>query len=368
MKIALIVTLFPPERMGGVELSAYNIAQLLADRGHEVHVITSLDKGLPLESHENGFYVHRIFWRRLKTAGYFSFWAKIILNLRKINPDIVHVHGMWIGISGYLANKLLKIPYVLHCQGSDVYRPQLPIKLTSKMVFKNAAAVIALTEHMKVEIQNVYNRDVFVIPNGIDLKKFEDFTKNRIHNNEGRKKILFVGRLHTVKGVKYLIESMKIIKIDFPNIELILVGDGEEKCKLESLVKQFNLSEYVSFVGIVPNQQIPKCMIESDIFVLPSLSEGFGIVILEAMASGLPIVASNVGGIPYLVQNEINGFLVEPKNPDQIAEKVLHLLKNDKLMQDISDNNRKFVTKYEWKEIVLSLEKVYNTSIKLTRK
>lgn len=365
MKIAIIVTLFPPTQIGGLEIATYNIAKCLAKKGHKVHIITSLSKGLPKETMENGFFIHRLFWRRMKNLGYFIFWVKILFEVKKINPDIVHVQGMWTSICGYLAKEFLKIPYVLYARGSDVYRPEISLKLILRTMLKNADAVIALTEDMKKNIQKTYNREVFVIPNGIDLEKFVNISRKNLLLSNYTKKILFVGRLHPVKGVRYLIEAMKIIKEKDLYAKLIIVGDGEEREKLQKLANKMGLLDSITFTGQIPNQNVSQYMAMSDILVLPSLSEGFPNVILEAMAFGIPIVATNVGGVIEIMENGVNGFLVKPGNPDQIAQKVLFLFNNKDMIKMISNNNKKLVKQqHNWEKIAIKLENVYLKCLK----
>ncbi|HHD82665.1 MAG TPA: glycosyltransferase family 1 protein, partial [Bacteroidetes bacterium] len=288
MRIAITVPLFPPKWLAGTEIATYNIAKHLARRGHEVHVITSLDEGLPKESIEEGFYVHRIFWRKIRFAGVISFWTKVFLILRKVNPDMIHVQSIGICIPAFMANKLLRKPYVIWGQGSDVYLPGKFIKSISKLVLKNANTVIALTGDMKREMQKLCDRDILVIPNGIDLSSFGDLSRKKARSKlqikDGEKVILFVGTLRPVKGIRYLIEAMRIIKDKNEHIKLVLVGDGEEREYLKKLVKELILEECVRFIGKLPNEKVPECMTASDVFVLPSLSEGFPVVILEAMA------------------------------------------------------------------------------------
>jgi len=357
MRIAILVNQFPPE-IGGVGISAYNTASSLSKIGHDVHVVTIQKGELPEKNIEEGFYIHRVSWKKIKVFGNILFSIKILKKLKDINPDIVHVEGLWIGIPGYLAKKILKIPYVVTGHGSDVYlQSKLLLNLRSKPVLKSADAVIALTENMKKEMENICKKNVFVVPNGINLKEFENLSK--IQNIKKEHRILFVGSLVSIKGIRYLIESMKMIRNKYSNAQLVIVGDGTDKYKLEKLVIELDLCNCVSFVGKVPNHKIAQYMIESDIFVLPSLSEGFGIVLLEAMASGLPIVASNVGGIPSLIQNGVNGFLVDPKNPEKIAEKVLFLFNNEDIMIKISKNNKKIVENYDWGKIIMQLENIY---------
>jgi len=363
MRIAITIPLFPPKWLAGTEIATYNIAKHLARRGHEVHVITALDKGLPKESMEEGFYVHRIFWRKIRFVGVISFWAKVFLILRKVNPDIIHAQSIGICIPAFIAKKLLRKPYVVWGQGSDVYLPGKFIKSISKLVLKNANTVIALTEDMKREMQKIYSRDVSVIPNGIDLNNFKSVSRKKARSKlqikEDEKIILFVGTLRPVKGVRYLIEAMSGINQECPKVKLLLVGDGVDMPYLKRIVKHLNLKEFVTFVGKVPNENVSQYMAASDIFVLPSLSESFGIVNLEAMTFGLPIVATRVGGLPEIIKDGANGFLVEPKNPRQIAEKILLLLEDNELKEIISKNNKNKAKDYGWGGVVGKLEEVY---------
>jgi len=364
MKIAIIVEKFPPKWLAGTEIATYNIARHIAMRGHEVHVVTSLDNGLPKESIYGGCYVHRIGWRKVRFLRFALFWVKALIILRKINPDMVHAQNIIMGGIGFLSRKFLRKPYIVWGQGSDVYLPWLFKKEVSKTVLKNANAVIALTEDMKREIKKICDRNIFVIPNGIDLKKFENLSRkearSKLQIEEDEKIIIFVGTLRSVKGVKHLIQAMVAIGREDTRAKLMLVGNGKERPGLEELVKELVLERQVSFIGRAPNEDVPEYMVASDVFVLPSLSESFGIVNLEAMASGLPIVASKVGGLPEIVRDGKNGFLVEPKNPEQIAEKVLLLLGNDELRRSISEINKEKAKDYSWERVADRLEKVYS--------
>ena len=214
---------------------------------------------------------------------------------------------------------------------------------------------------MKREMKKIYDRDIAVIPNGIDLNKVKCLSTQDVRNELGIKKdrkiILFVGVLRPIKGLPYLIKAMTIIKDK--NKKLLLVGDGEERDQLEDLVKKLKLEKYVTFIGKVPYDDVFKYMVVSDILVLSSLSEGLPNVILEAMAAGLPIVATRVGGIPDIVKDGENGFLIDPKNPEQIAEKINLFLEDDKLREKISKNNKQKAKEYSWESVIERLEKIY---------
>lgn len=365
MKIAILVLSFPPKWLAGSEIAAYNSAKHLAKRGHETHVITSLDEGLPKTSMEQGFHIHRIRFPRIRLLGILIFWLKALLLLKKVNPDIVHAQGIQIGISGFLAKKFLRKSYIVWAQGSDVYLQWRFKSTVSKLVFRNADAVIALTNDMEKAMQKIYDASISIVPFGINLESFGNLpTKQAIREklglNTSDSVILFVGTLRPVKGVKYLIEAMNSIRQRDTKASLVLVGDGEERQSLEVLTKELSLEESVTFIGRVPNEKIPEYMAASDVLVLPSLSESFGIVNLEAMASGLPVVASKVGGLPEIIEDGENGFLVEPKNPEQIAERVLLLLEDDTLRGKISRSNKERAKQYSWESVVGRLEQIYS--------
>ena len=369
MKIAILITGFPPKSIGGAEIATLNIATELAQRGHEVHVITIGDKELKGDN-EGDFYTHYI---QLGVAPEASLWGaisyavKAFAQIRRINPDIVHAQRFYReGLAAFLAKVLLKKRYCIWCQGADIYLSWRFKGIASKLFLKRVNAVISLTQNMKDKIHEISNRNAFVIPNGIDLSRFGGLSHQDTDTLavNGERTILFVGRLHPLKGVNYLIEAMSAIIRKNPKVKLLLVGDGEERQNLGNLVIDQGLSKCVTFIGQIPNEKVSQYMAASDVFVLPSLSEGFGVVNLEAMACGLPIVATNVGGIPEIVKDGENGFLVEPENSVEIAEKVLMLLENDDLRRQISQNNLHKIRNYSWEAAVDKLEKVYQGVLK----
>jgi N-acetyl-alpha-D-glucosaminyl L-malate synthase BshA len=367
MKIAIIVPAFPPTVLGGTEIATDNIAKHLGKNGHEVHVITQVNVEPLKESKEEKIYIHSIDFIKVPLLGIIVFWIKVLFVLKKIKPDIIHAQNLDMGIGGILAKFFLKKPYVVYGRGSDVYSSWNFKKIISKIIIKNAGAVIALTENMKKEMTKIYNRDITVIPNGLEIQKFKKSSKENIRRQmnitNDDKIVLFVGRLNSIKGVEYLIESMEYIKQKDVKTKLIIVGEGIERRRLELLVNKLFLTKNVLFAGRIPYEDIPKYLTLSDMIVLPSLEEGFPNILLEAMASGLPIVATNVGGIPEIIKNGENGFLVAPKNPGAIAEKVLYLFENNELRRRIIENNKEEVKRYCGQDITEKLEEIYRTLV-----
>jgi glycosyltransferase involved in cell wall biosynthesis len=367
MKIAIVICLFPPKWLAGTEIATYNIAKHLSKRGHEVHIMTSLDEGLPKESAEHGIYIHRIGWRKARFVGVLIFWTKIIRILRNIRPDIIHIQGISMGMPGLMAKVILKKPILVWGRGTDVYHPNLIMSILSKQIICYADIVVALSEDMKKEMQKTCMRNITVIPNGINLDRYEnickDMVREKLHFKTCEKLILFIGSLRTEKGLKYLIDAMDLIRGKNRSCRLIIVGEGSEERILKKMVKNLNLSNYVYFIGQIPNEMVPCYMAASDVFVLPSLYEGLPNVILEAMASGLPIVATKVGALPEILIDGVNGFLIEPENSRQIYEKVSLLLEDQELRVIISKNNRENAKKYSWDNIIKKIEDAYQNCL-----
>ena len=259
--------------------------------------------------------------------------------------------------------KLLTKPVVVSPRGTDIYLSSNLYKKTFiKFILKNSDCILAQTNNQKIEIEKYSKNDIIIIPNGIDSTEY-NFNKTDMRLEMGFKSddylIIFIGRLHKVKGVEYLINAMKLIensKID--NLKLLIIGDGTEKRKLKQLSNELKLDN-ISFLGSISQKEIPRYLISSDIFVLPSLSEGFPVSIMEAFASGLPIIVSNVGGIPEIVENKVNGFIVEPKNSNQIANKINDLINDENMRIKISHNNKKKAVEFSWEKIIKRIEKAY---------
>jgi len=369
VKIAILTPHFPPRWLAGTEIASYYIAKYLATRGHEVHVVTQRDPGLPRNQYIEGFHIHRIGIPNLKVGGLTLFILDLCILLTKMQPHIIHAQSIPMGLPCLIiCKKLLKIPFVVMGQGSDVYGYWPYKSLISRLVLKNADAVIALTKDMEMRMLEMYTREILVIPNGVETETFSAITREDARRTLGidahEKIILYVGRLHPVKGVKYLVKAMDIIRSYENNVKLIIVGDGEQRNYLLRLTREFNLENHIIFIGKVPHQKIPTYLKAADVFVLPSLREGFSLVILEAMAAGLPVIATRVGVVPEVIKDYENGFIVEPMNPHQIAEKCLLLLKDEKLRERMSSNNIEKAREFSWERVVENLEKLYLTLLK----
>jgi len=319
-------------------------------------VITSSEIGIQDFYKEKNFYVHRISFHRKPIIGTLLFWLSSVKMIRKINPEIIHAQIIGNAIPALLSKVFFKIPYVVHGRGSDVYGKWRGKNLLSNIILNNADGVLAQTEHMKLAMEQMCHRfDIQIIPNGHDI---EITRKDRITTDK-EFVILFAGSLRPVKGVKYLISAIKILVEKKINVKLIILGDGEDRVSLENLVQKEGLTNYVTFVGYRPHEEVMDFMRNSDIFVLPSLSEGFPNVLLEAMATGSCIITTNVTGVSEIITDGENGILVEPGNSEMLGENILRLYYNEDLRKKISNGSLKTADNYLWSNIVKRLEGIY---------
>ena len=173
-------------------------------------------------------------------------------------------------------------------------------------------------------------KKTIVIPNGISIPEFADFKFSEIHYD-----VLFVGGLSRRKGVNFLLEAISILKVKYNrSLKVAIVGDGPLRDELRKLCVKLKISNQVEFLGIQKN--VNNFMRSSKVFVLPSRWEGFGLVIIEAMSNMLPVIATNVGPIPEIIENGKDGILVPPENPKALARAINNLLESEELREKLS--------------------------------
>ena len=200
------------------------------------------------------------------------------------------------------------------------------------------------------------------MPNGVDLKKFQitndKFQINYKNQMTNTKKVITVSRLVKKNGVADLIKAMKFLDDD---VNLLIAGDGELKNKLVRLVDKLGLVDRVRFLGNVSHDELPRYLWASDVFCRPSLSEGLGNVFLEAMAAGLPIIGTKVGGIPDFLVDDETGLFCEVGNPKNIAANIKRILTDIDLRQKLIENGKKLVEeKYNWDLIAQKMQSIFD--------
>jgi len=362
-------------KIGGGEKVAYNIAFNMAKRGHDVCVFTVSESSCYEVENLHNIKVYRY-------ASLFEFYRRKIspsLIFRpNIDVDIVHVH-----IAGELAplaaSKLAKkknIPLIATYHGDAVADKllQKPGEIFHNIIIKKVLnfsnVIVSPSKHIinQSPLLHLYKHKIVVIPNGINLKDFKiaypkEECKRKLRIPESDKVILFVGVLRPFKGVDVLIKAMQFVTEIFQNVQLIIIGEGEMRLKLERLTKELKLERNIKFTGFVGEDLKPMYYKSADIFCLPSITtqEIFGIVNLEAMACGVPIVASKVGGVPDVVKHGENGLLVPPRDPNALADAIIYLLENEDIRKKMGTKGKEIVENYAWEKIAEKYEKVYQS-------
>jgi glycosyltransferase involved in cell wall biosynthesis len=369
MRIAQVAPYFYPH-IGGVETHVYNLAKGFVKEGHEVTVYTSLVKGSKENENYEGINVKRA--KPLMVAFTTPVTPKIKERIMRDKHDIIHAHYPPPLASYYAAkaSKKKKTPFILtyHCDlvlpkfyGSAIttmYRSSL-----GRRTLKNTNRVIVTTKTYAATSRDLWKITPIVIPNAIDPTEFNpqgvgDNIRQK-HDILDSKMILYVGRLKYHKGLEYLIESAQYTE---SNVKYVLVGGGEFKSRLKSLIKEKKLEDRIIFAGEVSNSELPQYYSACDIFVLPSVSrlEAFGIVGLEAMASAKPVIISDIPGVREVIEEGVCGLLSEPMNPKDLGNKITKLLSDPELMRKMGEaGRRKVVDEFTWEKVVLQTEKTY---------
>lgn len=286
-------------------------------------------------------------------------FLSLYIHLAKMLPkfDIVHAH--WIIPQG-IVESFFKKPYIVTGHGGDVTSLNKGIMKKLKVrCIKHAGYVTVVSKHLKNEVQSLYPTEkIDVISMGCRTQNFgKQFAVPDYFHQSDKKVVLFVGRLAEKKGVTYLIEAMKQI-----DAKLVIVGDGPLRESLEQQAK--DQGDKIVFLGAKTHDELKIIYASADVFVAPSVTakdgdqEGFGLVMLEAMASGLPIVASNSGGIPDLIHDGENGYLAEEKDVRGLAEKINILLTDPDVNKHIKEGVRKTVDQYDYRIIAQKYAKI----------
>jgi len=375
MKILLLNYEFPPIG-GGAGKATYNLAKELARLGHQVEVLTSRLSGQPSKEKIEGFTIYRVVsWRKsIHDCGFrgaFSFLVFAVFRFlqltRKNHYVVIHYFfGLPTGLLSLLPGPHRKIPYFISLRGSDVpgydnYNKtlqkvhQLFLPLTKK-IWKDARQIVALSASLKdTARQTAPLQTIKVIPNGVD----SIFLKTAPAENNEKKslKLISVARLIKRKGIQDILYAMAALRD--PEISLLIVGTGNYEKQLKKLCDNLSLNESVTFYGFCHPQKLPEIMAQNDAFILTSLAESFGMAFVEAMACGLPIIGSDIGGIPDLIGKE-NGILVDPCDIKQIKASILKIKKSKQLRTQMSRANReKMIKQYSWESVTKKYISLY---------
>lgn len=378
MKIAIISPVFPPYR-GGIGTAARSEASELGRRGHEVSVFVPYPRQMTSASTHVGekFSLHQM--TPVMKWGNAAFVPQLFWRIKDF--DIVHLHYPFFGGAEVInccfhrrhGKAKLVVTYHHDVVGSGclgkIFKWHTKHCLPKIMGTADKIIVSSFDYAENSNIKKIFaeRRDKFrEVPFGVDTKKYYPADKDselmEQYGLRGDDRIvLFVGgldRAHYFKGVETLLEA----KVLVPEAKLIVVGDGDIRPHYEEMAEKLGIKDKVIFAGPVSRNDLPKYYNLADVVVLPSVdqSEAFGIVLAEAAACGKPVVASNLPGVRSVVEYGINGFLAEPGDPKQLAEKINDLIFNADLRWQFGDNGRtKVLEKYSLEKMGEAMEKIF---------
>lgn len=288
-------------------------------------------------------------------------WYKIGKIIKIFKPDVIHAHLFMIRYA-LIPSIIYNIPVKLHTVHVPMEKEtkNYILRIMHKIAYKKCNFIpIAISDSVRNSILGYQKlNNVPVIYNGVDLDKYKN-------SNEVKEKEIFnlicVARFRPAKDHALLIDAFNIVCKSKTNVNLILVGEGPLRRDIEEKVKSLGIEDKVKFMGV--RSDISNLLSKSDIFVLTSKFEGFGLVLIEAMACGLPIVSTNVGGIPEIVKNKVNGILIESRVCDEFAEGILKLLDNKKLRESMGEHSLNIVSKFDLRSTVKKYENLYEEQV-----
>ena len=361
MRITLCSDYFYP-KIGGITTHIEGLAKALEERGHEVVIITKKAK---FDDRQHGLNVIRVnsFFNTSRVLDIPQI-SELEKKIKKFKPDIIHGHhafspisllsiviGKKLGIKTVLTNHSIQL---LH-DFDYLWKPTSYVLFPYKEYINNTDRIIAVSHAAAKFISHFTSKKIEIIGNGINVNEFSPEVKTF----DG-KSVLFVGRFTYRKGIHILLEAFQKVKREVENAHLTLVGNGYFSSILNLLIKTLNLGKNVSIVGQVKKEKLIEIYQNSHVFVLPSLyGESFGIVLLEAMASKTPVIASDDGGIKEIIKDKKTGLIVKKGDVEELSEKIVELLLDQNLSKKISTTAFREVKKYDWKKIVKRIEAVY---------
>lgn len=367
MKIAL-VSPYDFAYPGGVALNIFYLERHFTRMGHQVKVIAPASKAIT--SFDDRFIpIGRP--RPIPTSGSIarvtiSPWlsSKIKAVLNQENFDVIHLHEP---LMPMLCTTVLRLSQTANigtfhaCHGRPGYNFAKPFgKWILKRWFRKLDGKIAVSKPAMEFAREHFPGYYHIIPNGVDLDHFSPNVSPIDEFCDGKLNILFVSRLEKRKGLNYLLEAFMQVKQEIPNSRLIVVGPGTRlRRKYEKQVKRSSLEDVV-FTGLVPYDELPRYYKTADVFCAPATGrESFGIILLEAMAAGKPIVASNIEGYASVVSHEVEGLLVPPRDKEMLARALISLLTDPSLRQEMGARGRAKAMEYSWEHIARSVLDYY---------
>lgn len=361
--------------IGGVANYVYYLSKELVKLRHDVTVVCANEPNTKKEEIMNRIKVKRL-----------SYIGKIVnTNITPILPfellkedfDLIHTHlptpwsADWSALISKIKKKPLIVTYHNDITGSRIanYIAKFYNSTSLKFLLNHAYKII-ITQPNYIDSSpylKSYKNKIEVIPNGVDVSKFKPIKVDKRDKNT----IFFLSLLdefHRYKGLNYLSSALEIVKGEISDVKLIVGGEGKLMSEYKNMANSLGLKDNVEFHGFIPDEKIVEYYNKCNVFVLPSISstqEGFGIVLLEALACETPVISTKIVGVAEDVKKNNAGIIVPPKNPEALANAIIRLLQDEDMAKKMGKNGRRLVEKkYTWKRVAEMTEKVYKAVAK----
>ncbi len=377
---------------GGLNVYVHRLACALYDRGWQVDIFTRAHPGCrQVIQHERGVRIIHLpvaaSVPKGKLLPYTGAFARSIVRYTKKEEgayDLIHSHYYLSAKAGLEVAKRLSVPHVVtfhtlgklkQLVGEKVEAARIAVE---KRLMSEATGVIASTPLEERELVYGYGgekKKIWVAPPGVDEILFRprprEKAKRRLRLGE-KKIILFVGRIDTIKGISTLLEAVALLhnrkSVEHGTAKVLLVGgdtasrkfwETDEVKRIQKIIKAKDLGCCVSFLGAKPHSELPWYYSAANVVVLPSLYETFGLVVLEAMACGAAVVASRVGGLPYLVEDRKTGLLFRSQNAADLAQKISYLLSHEEVVRKLAAAATAFARRQTWHNQAKKISDIY---------
>ncbi len=387
MKILMLTWEYPPRIVGGIARVVNDLSKRLIKDGHDVTVVTYREGNTPYYEDDKGVKVYRVDNYMIHPNNFIDWIMQMNFNMiAKANEimakegkfDVIHAHDWLVAYAAKTLKNSYDIPIVATIHATESGRnsgihdeTQRYINDTEWMLTYEATEVIVNSNYMKRELQYQFGlpfEKINVVPNGINVNMFSgverDYDFRRQYAADHEKIILFMGRLVYEKGVQHLVSAMPKILAGYHDAKLVIAGKGGMTDELKAQVNAMGISNKVYFTGYMDAKQVCKMYKCADVSVFPSTYEPFGIVALEAMLSGTPVVVSDIGGLNEIVNHRENGMKSYAGNPNSIADSILALLYNPQLSANVVKNAKNMVkNEYNWAKIAQDTHFTYQKAI-----
>ena len=387
MKILMLTWEYPPRIVGGIAKVVYDLSKRLIKDGHEVTVVTYKEGDVPYYENDKGVEVYRVDNYIINPNNFIDWIMQLNFNLvakaseimnKNGKFDVIHAHDWLVANAAKTLKASYNIPIVATIHATESGRnggirdeQQRYINDTEWMLTYEASEVIVNSNYMKNEVQRLFGlpfEKINVVPNGINLNIYNGIERNyefrRKYARDNEKIIMCAGRLVYEKGFQYLIDAAPKILNRYNDAKFIIAGKGGMLNELKEKANYLGISDKVYFTGQLTPKELYTMYRCADIAVFPSTYEPFGLVAIEGMYAGTPIVVSDIGGLNEIVEHGVTGMKSYAGNPNSIADSILALLFDYQLAYNIAKNGKAKIKEiYNWTKIAQDTHFIYQKSI-----